>query len=176
VGFLVLRDGEESLRLLHGGPQESGHRAGTENYPGIEAMVAALESVAPLLDAVKIEQTKLRDAFEQCLLSAMQGLRVISVGAARLWNTSLLVMPRHENLKWLTRLSRMGFAISTGSACSSGKEGSAVVVRALGASDEELRRVVRISSGWDTSPEDWSALGEAMMAALAELDRGGRPS
>lgn len=176
VGFLVLHDDEESLRLLHGGPQEAGHRAGTENYPGIEAMVVGMETVIPTLDVVKTRQSKWRDAFEQRLLSAMQGLRVISGGATRLWNTSMLVMPRHENLKWLTRLSRLGFAISTGSACSSGKEGSAVVVRALGASDEELRRVVRLSGGWDTTEADWTALSEAMIATLADLDRGGRPN
>lgn len=176
VGFLMLRDGEESLRLLHGGPQEGGHRAGTENYPGIEAMITALESVVPTLDGLATGQARVRDGFERRMLEAMPGLRVISAGAARLWNTSLLVMPRHENLKWLTRLSRQGFAISTGSACSSGKEGSSVVVRALGASEEELRRVVRLSGGWDTSLADWTALGDAMLAMLAELDRGGRPT
>jgi cysteine desulfurase len=79
-----------------------------------------------------------------------------------------MVMPQHSNLKWLTRLSRAGFAISTGSACSSGKEGSSVVVQALGADWEELRRVVRVSSGWETSEADWAALAEA----FAEVSRG----
>jgi cysteine desulfurase len=74
-------------------------------------------------------------------------LRVISEATPRLWNTVLMVMPAHHNLKWLTALSRRGFSISTGSACSSGKEGSSVVVTALGASADELKRVVRVSGG-----------------------------
>ena len=170
IGFLVLRDEDESLRFVRGGPQESGRRAGTENYPAIEAMVTALEHCSAAGEA------SLRDAFEQRLSAAMSGLRIISADAPRLWNTSLLVMPRHDNLKWLTRLSRLGFAISTGSACSSGKEGSSVVVQALGATPEELRRVVRLSSGWSTTAGDWQVLGDAFLQVGADLDAGGRPA
>jgi cysteine desulfurase len=106
--------------------------------------------------------------------ASLEGLRLISADKPRLWNTSLLVMPRHENLKWLTRLSRRGFSISTGSACSSGKEGSSVVVTALGTSPEELRRVVRVSGGWDTTVNDWLELASAFQEVGAELDTGGK--
>ena len=176
VGFLVLRNEDEPLRFLRGGPQEHGRRAGTENYPAIEAMVTALESLAPSLPQIMTVQAPLRDAFVSSLREAMPELRVIGEGAPRLWNTALMVMPRHDNLKWLTRLSRQGFAISTGSACSSGKEGSSVVVTALGASGEELKRVVRISSGWHTTATEWLALAEAFRHVGAELDAGGRPA
>lgn len=175
IGFLVLKDEEEPLRFLCGGPQEGGRRAGTENYPAIEAMVTALEFITPRLDEIAATQAPLRDAFELTLSNAMPGLRIIGERAPRLWNTSLMVMPRHDNLKWLTRLSRLGFAISTGSACSSGKEGSSVVVTALGASPEELRRVVRLSGGYQTTAEDWQALAAAFIQVLGELDAGGRP-
>ena len=114
-------------------------------------------------------QEPLRDAFIQQMKAAFPELRIISGNAPRLWNTVLMVMPEHSNLKWLTRLSRLGFAISTGSACSTGKEGSSVVVNALGASWEELRRVVRISGGWQTSPEDWAALAEAFVQVSKDL-------
>lgn len=168
IGFLVLADEAEAFPLLHGGPQENNRRAGTENFPAIEAMVAALEAITPCLDDVQRVQTTLRDAFAEQMKRDFPGLRVISEGAPRLWNTVLMVMPRHSNLKWLTRMSRAGIAISTGSACSSGKEGSSVVVQALGADWEELRRVVRVSSGWDTSEADWAALAEV----FAEVSRG----
>jgi cysteine desulfurase len=131
-------------------------------------MVTALEAITPRLEEVQRLQTTLRDAFAEQMKRDFPGLRVISEGAPRLWNTVLMVMPNHSNLKWLTRLSRVGFAISTGSACSSGKEGSSVVVQALGADWEELRRVVRVSSGWETSEADWAALAEA----FAEVSRG----
>ncbi len=175
VGFLILANEEESFPLLHGGPQESLRRAGTENYPGVEAMVTALESLTPRLAELAVTQSALRDAFIANMQPSFPDLRVISVGAPRLWNTVLMVMPQHENLKWLTRLSRLGFAISTGSACSAGKEGSSVVVQALGASWEELRRVVRVSGGWDTTADDWTALASAFVEAGQSLDAGGRP-
>lgn len=174
TGFLLLADAEESFPLLHGGPQENSRRAGTENYPAIAGMVRALESAQADLAEVASVQSQHRDAFLTQMKSSFPGLRVISEEAPRLWNTALMVMPQHDNLKWLTRLSRRGFAISTGSACSSGKEGSSVVVQALGTSWEELKRVVRVSSGWDTSANDWQDLAAVFEEVSAELDAGGK--
>jgi cysteine desulfurase len=175
VGFLLVADADESFPLLHGGPQEQSRRAGTENYPGIEAMVTALEDLTPDLATIAEKQTRHRDDFIRQMQAKFEGLRVISQGTPRLWNTILMVMPRHENLKWLTRLTRLGFAISTGSACSTGKEGSSVVVQALGATWEELRRVVRVSGGWHTTEADWRNLASAFAEAAQSLDTGGRP-
>lgn len=174
IGFLILADPRESFPLLHGGPQENSRRAGTENYPGIAAMIAALTHRAATLETVAAEQAGHRDRFLQQMHQAFPGLRVISEAAPRLWGTALMVMPRHENLKWLTRLTRRGIAISTGSACSSGKEGSSVVVSALGADWEELKRVVRISSGWETSETEWQDLTNGFIQVGAELDAGGK--
>lgn len=174
-GFLVLPTEDSRLGFIRGGPQEHGRRAGTENYPAIEAMVTALETVTPRLNEIEATQSKLRDGFIAALRARFELLRVISESAPQLWNTVLMVMPEHDNLKWLTRLSRRGFSISTGSACSSGKEGSSVVVTALGASAEELKRVVRISGGWDTTAADWQALAAAFVEVFEELNRGGRP-
>ncbi len=174
-GFLVLPKEDSRLGFIRGGPQEHGRRAGTENYPAIEAMVTALETITPRLSEIEKTQSKLRDEFIAALRSRFASLRVISEPAPRLWNTVLMVMPEHDNLKWLTRLSRRGFSISTGSACSSGKEGSSVVVTALGASAEELKRVVRISSGWDTTAAEWQELAAAFIEVYEELNRGGRP-
>jgi len=175
IGFLLLAHVQESYPLLHGGPQESGRRAGTEDYPAIAAMLAALSQRTPTLEDIAAQQTVYRDAFLQQMHAAFPGLRVIGQHAPRLWGTALMVMPRHENLKWLTRLTRRGIAISTGSACSSGKEGSSVVVTALGAEWEELKRVVRISSGPDTTQEDWHELTASFIEVGHELDAGGRP-
>ncbi|MCP5559956.1 MAG: aminotransferase class V-fold PLP-dependent enzyme [Verrucomicrobiaceae bacterium] len=175
TGFLIMSDPDEKLTLLHGGPQENGQRAGTENYPGIEAMVCALEEATEEAPAAAGIQAQLRDQFEETMRGIFPGLKVISAGADRLWNTSLMAMPAHSNLKWLTRLSRRGFSISTGSACSSGREGSSVIVSALGASPDELRRVVRVSAGWDTTAEAWAALAAAFAETYAELASGAMP-
>ena len=176
VGFLVLRDEDEQLHFLCGGPQENNRRAGTENYPAVEAMVTALEELEPRLQVIAQDQTAHRSSFIEAMHSHFPDLRLISEDAERLWNTTLMVMPRHDNLKWLTRLSRRGFSVSTGSACSSGKEGSSVVVQALGASPDELKRVVRVSGGWDHTEADWLALAEAFGEVDRELLQGGKPA
>jgi cysteine desulfurase len=169
-GFLMLKNEEEGLRLLSGGPQEGGRRAGTENYPAIEAMVTALESLTSSLEHVEPQQRRLRDAFEQDLCRDIAGTRIVGEHAPRLWNTSLLIMPRHDNRKWLARLSQAGFAISTGSACSSGSEGASQVLQAIGATPEEMRRVLRVSSGWATTPADWQSLADAVKAVWHGLE------
>lgn len=174
-GFLVLPEEDSRLHFMRGGPQENDRRAGTENYPAIEAMVTTLETITPHLGEIEIDQSRRRDDFIAAMRSHHNVLRVISEAAPRLWNTVLMVMPAHHNLKWLTALSRRGFSISTGSACSSGKEGSSVVVTALGASTDELKRVVRVSGGWETTAADWQALAAAFDEVWHELNQGGRP-
>ncbi len=169
AGFLVMRDEREALSFLRGGPQEEGRRAGTENYPAIEAMVTALEERAPGLEAVAGGQAALRDAFEASLRAAFPDLRIIGAGAERLWNTSMLVLPHGDNRKWLARLSQRGIAVSTGSACSAGHDGSSVVLAALGAGADEMRRVIRISGGWETTVEDWQGLAEAFVRVEREF-------
>jgi cysteine desulfurase len=169
-GFLVLKNEDEVLCLLAGGPQERGHRAGTENYPAIEAMVAAIEALTPALEQTANEQGTLRDEFVRNVCAIMPGIRIIGEDAPRLWNTVMLVMPRHDNRKWLARLSQQGFAISTGSACSSGSEGASQVLQAIGATPDEMRRVLRVSGGWDTAASDWSALSEAMLRVWQSLE------
>lgn len=167
-GFLVLRDEEESLAFLRGGPQEYRRRAGTENYPAIEAMVTALEHVTKRLPEMNSEY---RDAFVKQVRSFLPDVEVVNEASPRLWNTVMLVMPRHDNRKWLARLSQAGFAVSTGSACSSGVEGSSVVLQALGTAPDALKRTLRVSGGWDTTLQEWTSLAHAMQDVLSSLDR-----
>jgi cysteine desulfurase len=166
-GFLVLRDEDETLTFIKGGPQESRRRAGTENYPAIEAMVTSLEHVTTLLPEMT---SQARDAFVQNLRSKLPGVEVVNEHAPRLWNTVMLIMPRHDNRRWLARLSQLGIAVSTGSACSSGAEGSSVVLQALGTAPDALKRTLRISSGWHTTANDWAALLSAFEQVAASLD------
>ncbi|MEM7146155.1 MAG: aminotransferase class V-fold PLP-dependent enzyme [Verrucomicrobiota bacterium] len=172
VGFLVLpEDGRELFAGQRGGPQEGGYRGGTEDYPGIAAMMAALR------ERVKGEvgAAENREWFEVELKSRVDGVRVVGAGGERLWNTSMLVMPAHPNLKWLTRLSGLGFGLSTGSACSSGKENPSHVMEAMGLGYDEMGRVLRVSSGVETERADWEALLEAFEAVWGQLESGERP-
>ena len=115
-----------------------------------------------------------RDAFEAEVLAAIGGCWIVGSGAERLWNTSMVVVPGHSNVKWLTRLSRRGFCVSTGSACSAGKGNPSNVMAAMGLDYEAMGRVIRISGGWNTAAEDWLAMAAAMIEVGAELDSGAR--
>lgn len=179
VGFLLLPEksviaGREAgaFASLLGGPQENRHRSGTENLAGIAAMVAAWrEREAQLAEpgflASKAEGL---DEFEIGL-----DCEVVGDLGDRMWNTVMLIMPTHSNLKWLTRLSRRGFSLSTGSACSAGKGNPSHVMEAMGLDHDQMGRVLRISGGWETTVEDWRALASAMAEVGAELDSGKRP-
>ncbi len=165
-GVGILRASSE-VRFLLGGEQEVGRRAGTENYAGVIAMLAALEEANRFDQVAKLEQA--RDDFETSLLDMLPGLQVLGKDARRLWNTSALLMPSHENLRWVGKLDKLGHEVSTGSACATGKEGPSHVAAALGFSSEEARRIVRVSGSRETSLEDWAALAEAFRLAHIEL-------
>jgi len=169
VGFLIL-PGDFETTHFHGqvgGPQEDGRRAGTEDLPGIVAMVAALgEHIDPAGEASAATKAEARDAFERCIGSEI-GCRFLAAGGPRLWNTSLFVVPHSKNLKWLTRLGARRFSVSTGSACSAGKGNPSSVMLAMGLDYEEMGRVIRVSGGWHTGEGDWEALARAFI----EIDR-----
>jgi cysteine desulfurase len=144
-----------------GGPQEHGRRAGTEDVASIAAMVAALEWSQDQLPGNPAP----RDEFEHSL-----GWPVVAADRPRLWNTSMVVAPRHQNKLWLARLSQHGIQCSTGSACSSGKDGDFHVLHAMGLDPDAMRRVLRFSSGWTTSHEDWHHLRTTLATVEKELD------
>ncbi len=165
VGFMRLGDcadlaSGDAWQL--GGPQEHGRRAGTEDVAGVAAMVAALEWCEDHMPGDPAP----RDEFEHDL-----GWPVVAADRPRLWNTSMIVVPRHQNKLWLARLSHRGFQCSTGSACSSGTDGDSLVLAALGLSPDERRRVLRFSAGWSTTRADWQALRAALGEVMAELER-----
>ena len=169
VGFLVLPEQAEGFRSQRGGEQEHGHRAGTEDFPAIAAMVAALADAEATKVSLAAERLRWRDAFVAQVRASLPGARVVGAGAERLWNTVSLVLPQADNIRWVTKLDRRGFQVSTGSACATGKAGPSPVLAALGMAPDEARRTIRISAGWETTPDDWSGLASALVATDAEL-------
>ncbi len=164
VGFLKCPVGTRPL--LVGGPQEYGRRAGTENVPGVLAMVAALDERSAAMDTTANRET-LRLKFEVALGAAIPRIEIIGAGEDRLWNTVAVVMPvRDCRQRWVVRLDALGFAASTGSACASGKEKPSHVLSAMGYSPEKAARVLRFSSGWQTSADDWDQLSGALHQLL----------
>lgn len=170
VGFLKCPP--RTVAFLVGGPQEEGRRAGTENVAGILAMVAALEERERTLAAGPEIATRgrWRDAFERALLAALPGTRLVASGGPRLWNTSAAILPETADCRqrWVVKLDRLGYAVSTGSACASGKEAPSHVLSAMGFTPAEAGRALRFSAGWTTTEEDWHALlGGVLRAAEA---------
>lgn len=167
VGFLTSSGPVKPL--LRGGPQEEGRRAGTENVAGILAMVAALEARVAQ-HGEQEARADLRDAFETELLRRLPAARILGLQAPRLWNTSAVIMPEIDcRQRWVVKLDKAGCAASTGSACASGKEQPSHVLSAMGLPGGDAGRVLRFSSGWETTREDWQQLVEKIAQAAAEL-------
>ncbi|HTB63134.1 MAG TPA: cysteine desulfurase, partial [Opitutales bacterium] len=108
--------------------------------------------------------------FESMLLTAIPGAKIIGAPAQRLWNTVMLLPPRHANTRWVAALDKRGFQISTGSACATGRDGPSHVLAAMGISADDARRALRLSAGWETMPADLHALAAAFADALKYLD------
>ena len=167
VGFLKCPSGRPLTPLLVGGSQEEGRRAGTENVPGVLAMLAALTARESALAAGEHQaRAPWRDTFERGLLEALPGTEIVGARAKRLWNTVSALMPEADcRLRWVVKLDKAGCAVSTGSACASGREEPSPVLAAMGFSPAEAGRALRFSSGWETTPEDWTRLLAGVRAA-----------
>jgi len=104
-----------------------------------------------------------RDAFIERMIEELPGAEVVGLRQPRLWNTISALMPNADcQQRWVVKLDKLGFAVSTGSACSSGKEEPSHVIEAMGYSPHEAGRVLRFSAGWETIETDWLALLEAL--------------
>lgn len=167
VGFLKCPAGARMQPLLVGGGQERGRRAGTENVAGVLAMQAALQARERSLAAdAHRERSEWRAEFEAALVRELPGSEIAGSEVPRLWNTVSALMPEADcQRRWVVKLDRLGFAVSTGSACSSGNEEPSHVLTAMGRSAAEAGRVLRFSAGWETSRADWQAL----LGALREI-------
>lgn len=160
VGFILMP--ESAGCGLLGGVQEGGRRAGTEDVPGILAMVAALE-------AVESGRGELRDKFISDLREAFADVEIVGAESPALWNTVSIIMPKFKSVRWIRALEKRDFLVSAGSACSTGKGGPSHVLAAMGLDAEKASRVLRISSGWQTSGDDWAALRSALLECYGEL-------
>lgn len=159
--------------LLVGGPQEEGRRAGTENVAGVLAMVAALEEREASLarGGEMAARLAVRGDFEAKLARDVAGAEIVGSATDRLWNTVSVVLPELADcrLRWVVKLDKLGFAVSTGSACASGKEETSHVLAAMGVSAGEASRVLRCSGGWETREEDWVALRGGLVRAMKSI-------
>jgi len=170
IGFLKIPHKSKLTPLLVGGKQEQGIRAGTENVATILSMLAALEAREKQIgNGQHLLRGVWRENFEKQLLKELPGTVIVGAKSPRLWNTVSALMPDGAQLKWLTKLDKAGFAVSTGSACTTGKEEPSHVLAAMHFKAAEAHRVLRFSGGWETSETDWDALVKVLGRIHEEL-------
>ncbi|MEX0759680.1 MAG: aminotransferase class V-fold PLP-dependent enzyme, partial [Tistlia sp.] len=163
VGALVVRAGLELAPLLRGGGQERRRRAGTENVAGIVGFGLAARLAAAEL-AYMAARAAWRDAVEAGLRARFPEAVVFAAAAPRLPNTSCFALPGRSAETLLIALDLAGVALSSGSACSSGKIAPSHVLAAMGVPETLARSALRLSFGWASRREDL----EACLAALAK--------
>jgi cysteine desulfurase len=154
VGAVILAEGLAGLEpLLRGGGQELGRRAGTENVVGIAGFGAAVRAYMGALegDAVRLEE--LRKRLERGLRQ-QEGIIVFSENEERLPNTTLFTVPGLKAETAVIGFDLAGIAVSSGSACSSGKVQPSHVLEAMGFGPDIAQGAVRLSLGWSTSSAD----------------------
>ncbi|NPU64189.1 cysteine desulfurase [Bradyrhizobium sp. 83012] len=151
VGALVLGAGvDDVIPLLRGGGQERGRRAGTENVIGIAGFGAAAGAALAALETEHLRVSALRNRLEAGLRQT-ENVTVFSAQAARLPNTTLFTAPGLKAETAVIGFDLEGIAVSSGSACSSGKVQPSHVLEAMGVSPSAAQGAVRLSLGWSTT-------------------------
>jgi cysteine desulfurase len=167
IGALLLREGEAVEPIMRGGGQESGRRAGTENLIGIAGFAAAAEAaVADLARGIWDEVAEVRNILEGALEAAGSPTILVGKGVRRLPNTTCVAVRGWKGETQVMQMDLAGFAISAGSACSSGKVRASAVLRAMGLDEEIARSAVRISIGPATGRDAVLRFAEVWTARL----------
>ncbi|MDE4139419.1 MULTISPECIES: cysteine desulfurase family protein [Phaeobacter] len=163
-GALVLKRGTDLAAQIKGGGQEMGRRSGTENVIGIAGFAAAATAAArDLADGCWDRVAELRNILENAL--AVDAPETIFVGkeSPRLPNTTCFATPGWKGETQVMQMDLAGFAISAGSACSSGKVRASAVLTAMGYDEITAQGAVRVSLGLETTEEDVLRFAEAWL-------------
>ncbi len=167
---LWVRRGADLHPLLIGGSQERRRRASTVNVPAIVGFGAAARLARDELPDWAARMAAVRDRFEDGL-GAIPDVKIHASAAPRLPNTTNAAFLGADGEALMVRLDLRGFAVSTGSACSSGKVEISPTMRTMGVSDDEALASLRISFGKDTPQEVAGRLLEAVGEEVSELRR-----
>jgi cysteine desulfurase len=168
VGALIVRDGVSVEPLIKGGGQEGRKRAGTENVTGIAGFGVAAELALSELDKASA-LAKLRDEMETRARELVPHAVVLSERVARLPNTSLIAVPGVKAETLVIGLDLAGFAVSAGSACSSGKVEASHVLAAMGVAPELIDGAIRVSLGFQTKSTDINAFLDAWSGLIGRM-------
>lgn len=154
--------------LLHGGSQEKGLRAGTENVPAIVGFGLATELALRELTQ-RTEHARLLRSRLESELARIPEVTIFAPESNRLPNTVQFGVAGFDGETLLMQLDRAGFAVSSGSACTSGKSEPSHVLKAMGVADELALAAVRVSFGRDNSSEDVNAFSRALRGIVDRM-------
>ena len=162
VGALYARQGVDVPALILGGGQELGRRAGTENVPGIVGLGAAAELALSDMEAEAARERALLGAFIEDVQRRIPRARLLGEGAPRLPGLAALLMPRLTSEQAIAALDARGVEVSGGAACASSEQTVSHVYRAMGLSERDAGRVIRVSIGRGTTENDLRIAAEVM--------------
>ena len=170
IGALAFARGALHIEeaLIRGGGQERGLRSGTENPIAIAGFAAAAEASAPDI-AELVRLATLRDRIEAAVRGAFADVIIFGEGAARLPNTTCLALPGLTAETLLIALDLAGLAISSGSACSSGKVRPSHVLAAMGVATDLAKGALRISLGYSTRESDVESFCETFQKTVSSI-------
>ncbi len=171
VGALYIRKGVKIGNLIHGGAQERGYRAGTENLPGIVGLGKAVELAHANLAENAARMTRLRDRLIHGLTQRISASRLNGHPELRLPGNVNISFDGVEGEALLLRLDLVGVAGSSGSACTSGALDPSHVLMALGLSEAAANGALRLTLGTQTTPEEIDAVLDILPPIVEDLRR-----
>ena len=169
IGATWIRRGLRLLPILTGGKHERNRRAGTENVAGIVGMGVAVQQARGKMTEEAARLGRLRDRLEDSILKAVPGTAVNGVRQPRVANTTNISFDRVEAESLLIALDLAGFAVSTGSACSSGTLEPSHVLKAMGFSSHRTQNSIRFSLGAANTDAEVDRLVAALPGIVEKL-------
>jgi cysteine sulfinate desulfinase/cysteine desulfurase-like protein len=168
IGATYLRKGCDLEPLVHGGGQEGGKRAGTENTPGLVGVGVAADLAAKRLSDMGSRVRGLRDDLWSGISRIFPGARLNGHPEERLPNTLNVSLPGIRGESLVLALDQQGIAFSSGSACRSGSPKPSHALLAMGLSEEQAHCAIRLSLGIETTGEQIIRTLEALEAVKIE--------
>ena len=168
IGALYVRGGVSPQPIVYGGGQEKGLRSGTQNVAGIVGLGRAADLAREEMDERVAHETALRDR----ILAGVQKLPDVTLNGhpeRRLSNNVHLTVTGVEAESLVLFLDALGYAVGSGSACSSGGHKASPVLIAMGRPERDAFSVVRITVGKDNTAEEVDGFLEAFVAAVVQL-------
>jgi len=169
VGALYVRRGTRIATVQTGGGQEKGRRTGTENVAGVVGLGAAMRIATARRSAESARQARLRDRIIEGVLARVPDPVLTGHPTMRLPNNASFCFPGTQGESLIVALDLAGFAVSSGSACTSGDTEPSHVLVALGLERRVAQGSLRISVGRDTTDADVDAFLAALPPIVARL-------